>query len=446
MVGIVSDIFGLKHGKVLLSVLFALMPVSMLMSVRTMETPFVVLLFLWGLRVMQKQNGKWHSFLPVVLLPLVRPDAVAFSCILVFGACCLKRGVSWKHAVALGAGVILYLCCCKLATGTWLPYTLMAKKSNWDYRVITYNFTIASCASAVFASIGNYTSSGLYFFQLTKPAGWIDRVGLLMTVLWAAWMARLWWRNMRNANGAVLSCVFAGVIAVAGAYACGKMLFPWYLWPSYFLCYAMVAGAMFAWICKTFENGKRILMFSTLFAVFAVFAGRQLFAATIHGPNEHHHRAAVGKQLAGIAGPGDTCFLEPAGYIPFQARDVRIIDEVGLVSPVALRYMAEHGGKWWIELVRNERPEYLIQRDHILQGRVLWGACLTEDEMEWLTGNYTLAWRTPADPPSFRKRYPVYKFLGCLKNIPPFGYLSAYMDDYDALENYNILEYTGPNP
>jgi hypothetical protein len=70
--------------------------------------------------------------------------------------------------------------------------------------------------------------------------------------------------------------------------------------------------------------------------------------------------ARVASFLVGNAQPGQAVFLEPIGVIGFSA-PLRVIDEVGLVSPrVAERRLGGPG--WYTDIVEAEQPEWIVVR------------------------------------------------------------------------------------
>jgi len=74
----------------------------------------------------------------------------------------------------------------------------------------------------------------------------------------------------------------------------------------------------------------------------------------------------VANYLQHRAQPGQKVFLEPIGMVGYGA-PVRIIDEVGLVSPsVAARRM--QGPGWYADVVGRERPDWLVVRRRVVSG------------------------------------------------------------------------------
>ena len=74
--------------------------------------------------------------------------------------------------------------------------------------------------------------------------------------------------------------------------------------------------------------------------------------------------ARVADYLLAHATPGQSMFLEPIGMIGFRC-PIRVIDEVGLVSPaVAKRRL--RGPGWYADVVRAEKPDWLVVRSDVL--------------------------------------------------------------------------------
>jgi hypothetical protein len=64
--------------------------------------------------------------------------------------------------------------------------------------------------------------------------------------------------------------------------------------------------------------------------------------------------------------PGQSVFLEPIGMVGW-ANNLRVIDEIGLVSPqVATR--RKQGDGWMTDVIKSERPDWLVMRRAIVQG------------------------------------------------------------------------------
>ena len=82
--------------------------------------------------------------------------------------------------------------------------------------------------------------------------------------------------------------------------------------------------------------------------------------------------------------------LEPAGWIPYST-NLKIIDEVGLISKDFYNYLLKKEKKesivsYW----RKEKPEYLIQRNHIFRRKDSLANQINVEDYEWFTNNYQL--------------------------------------------------------
>jgi hypothetical protein len=107
------------------------------------------------------------------------------------------------------------------------------------------------------------------------------------------------------------------------------------------------------------------------------------------GVMEGVYRANIGTYIAGVSNPKDTLFLEPAGYIPFYAK-LKTIDEIGLTSPIIVKYKRESPENWWMNYVKQERPTFLVQREDFKAYRTFHGYVLTAEEIRWFNENYTM--------------------------------------------------------
>ena len=69
--------------------------------------------------------------------------------------------------------------------------------------------------------------------------------------------------------------------------------------------------------------------------------------------------------LGRSARPGDKVMLEPIGLIGYSA-PVKVVDEVGLVSPGVARRRLEGPG-WYTDVAARERPDWLVLRAGVLR-------------------------------------------------------------------------------
>ena len=83
--------------------------------------------------------------------------------------------------------------------------------------------------------------------------------------------------------------------------------------------------------------------------------------------NEYLGFAKVARFLYANAQPGQKVMLEPIGFVGFQDPLV-VVDEVGLVSPQVARRRLEGPG-WYADVAARERPDWLVVRLGVLEGR-----------------------------------------------------------------------------
>ena len=81
----------------------------------------------------------------------------------------------------------------------------------------------------------------------------------------------------------------------------------------------------------------------------------------------------IARELDRGAAPGETVLLEPLGWIGWRNYGLRMIDEVGLVTPAVSRRRAQGAG-WYADVVRDLRPDWIVVRyDLIGEGRQFGG-------------------------------------------------------------------------
>ena len=61
-----------------------------------------------------------------------------------------------------------------------------------------------------------------------------------------------------------------------------------------------------------------------------------------------------------------TVFLEPAGHVGWAGRSLRLVDEVGLITPWVAERRANGEPGWWTDVVRRERPDWIVVRAAML--------------------------------------------------------------------------------
>lgn len=344
-----------------------------------METPLLILVMAAALWAIQHQR-MLAAAVCLAMLPFVRIDAVSFALICV-GVVMLTRPKAGLMLLAgLALGVVALLEANHATFGAYLPLTAEAKQLAYAPR-----HDVASVAANVWKVFvqGSYVPGVASKFIPLPLYGLITAVYLgAMVWLGRAALARTPEGErglVRNASFLILA---AASLLVPLAYAYGGVVFPWYLWPSSVMAMLVLTAAVLStrsvWLLR---------------ALVGAVVLTNVFNIVIHlsiAAQESGYRAAIGNHLRRIAPPQATVFLEPAGYIPFFA-EIKAYDTVGLASGKVLGYRKQAGERWWISLVQQEQPTFVIERSPIhLDGVVDQGRMLSADELAWFRAHYRL--------------------------------------------------------
>lgn len=238
--------------------------------------------------------------------------------------------------------------------GTPLPQSMLAKAAVygtpgpmasrhwWDW-ALPFTFTNAMAT----------TSEGRNFFLisvLVAPAAVAGAVAL--------------WRVRRTTLAAVAA---AALVVWAGYAATGAAFFYWYF-----------ATPLFAWVLLAAVGLPKLVNGPYAYvAVALAVAGHWMYEPLLYtgrGYLEGDAYGAIGRYVAARARPGETVMLEPIGTIGWQARDQRILDEVGLVSPGVAKRRREGAG-WYADMLASKHPEWLVVRAGLVRrGEAFTGA------------------------------------------------------------------------
>lgn len=356
----------------------AMLPEGMLITYTDMEIPLQAAIFCATIFTLRRGRPTWATLIGVLLLPLVRPDAIALSFILSLLAFSFDklRGVLAFIFSLVGTSLVLVFN--RLTTGDFLTSTMRAKE------------------------IAYHPQHGLHYFLLTAKTWLITRSFLLpvetkevewtsplVTILVLAGCAAALWlmRQQAVTFRLILACLAAGTL-IPAAYMAGGVIFPWYLWTSNWLCYVVVCFAIVKFIFAS-NPRTRSLILAFLAVAWISLDGVQWLVSFNSGLQEFHYRADVGRWLRQTAQPRDTLELEPAGYIPFYA-DLRTYDEIGLVSPLVLEYRTQYGPAWYMEFLKQKHPDWLVERGYFYKHTTMDNVHLSPEDLRWFEANYSL--------------------------------------------------------
>ena len=150
------------------------------------------------------------------------------------------------------------------------------------------------------------------------------------------------------------------------------------------IAYAVAGTAGFWWYAVPWLAGvalvcaqgmpnivRRPVVAGVFAAVFLLLGWRGWAKVNAYGLSEEPMMQAA-NYLSGSKG---SIFLEPAGFIGFSAPEMRVIDEVGLITPWVAHRRATGGPGWWSDAMRKYKPDYILVRSNfLLNGQAFAGA------------------------------------------------------------------------
>jgi hypothetical protein len=137
---------------------------------------------------------------------------------------------------------------------------------------------------------------------------------------------------------------------------------------SYFFWY--FATPLFAWVLLASVGLPRLVNGPWAYvALLVAIAGHWTYEPRLYTGRAFLEGSAfgvLGDWVSSHARPGESVMLEPIGTIGWRARQQRVIDEVGLVSP-ALSARRRQGPGWYADALASQRPEWLVVRAALLR-------------------------------------------------------------------------------
>jgi hypothetical protein len=343
-----------------------------------MEIPLQVAAFCATIFTLRHGRPSWTTLAGILLLPLIRPDAIAYSLILTVLVFSLDKLYGLLSFVCSIAGELLVLVFNRLITGHFIIATMDAKE-------ITYH--PAHSLHAFLSTLNTCLMHHSYLLPV-ETKFW-DRSSPFVTLLvLGGCIVALWLARRQTILFRLLLASFAAGVLVPGAYMFGGVIFAWYFWTSNWLCYSLVSFAIVrALFAMQFPT--RTVLVALLAVAWLAMDGVQWLVSCNVGLQEYHYRADVGRWLHQVEKPDDTLELEPAGYIPFYA-GIRTYDEVGLVSPLVLNYRLQYGGAWWMEFLKQKHPDWLVERTYVYEHITMDGVHLSPEDTLWFDTHYKL--------------------------------------------------------
>jgi hypothetical protein len=366
--------------------LTACWPIALVMSYTGMETPLLALPLGASIFALARENHRTLFAVSVLLLPLIRPDAIAYGLIFCAAMFLIDRRAAAWGTVALIAGSGLFLLGTRITTGHFLPTTARAKE-------IAYHPDHGA------AAVGGRMRD-LFFghsFLLPTPTNYLIKLSpLVLIVFVAAFVLAFRYADSRRERIVLGTLAFA-TIAIPLAYAYGGVLFSWYLYPANWIAAAVTIAVLVRIASRSrFRAGAMTLLGVVWLGLVFMQWTKALAAST----QDYHYRGDIGRYLATISHGHGTLFLEPAGLIPYFS-GLRTDDEIGLVSPRVTEYTQRDPNAWWFDYVAAEHPDYIVERQSFDQYRTIEGYTLTPDQQRWFDAHYVLLRRVHYVPAAY---------------------------------------------
>ncbi len=359
------------------SALFASSSGIVPITISGMETPLLLFAMALSIRGLKKQSRLFAVGLATTIL--TRIDGLIFVLPFLVAAWLRDRRWGLREAVITGLMIAPWFVFSRLYFGTFLPLSIVAKTSVYD---------LGTFASAT-PFIDRFTPLG----EATLPERFIKTVTIVLLTV-GTWVTCRRIHHLRPL--AAYFFLYCTLFAISGG-----MIFPWYLTPATFSHDIILATGTAILILKIGERAGAKVGTISLVAMLIVIVGMNI--TILRGRLDEYRqlqgiedelRTEVGIWLKDTVQPGESVFLEPIGYIGYYAGpDVRIIDEIGIVSPPIISHR-KTGEGWYIRAIQDLNPDYIVEYTRSMEENIAEGGSSPlfreEAERDWLFANYRI--------------------------------------------------------
>ncbi len=315
---------------------FALWPRLAHMPASGLESSLVTCLLLAAVSL---AKTRWGG-LCAGLLAISRPEGAAMSLLVAWLLSARQRWV-WLGVAAIQGAFVLYY-------GQLLPSSVASKATVY----------------------GIQTLHGLYWMEWLIPgmeAHTPDGQGLApVSVLLLAGLVAIvaQWRRIAPGRSALPVLLACGLLTLFGYMMLGV---PWFFWyaptPTVAILLPVFAGLAGAGMLRWVLAPIAVFLAFSWTTVAPRVLSLQTHDATVF--------AGIGRTLReDAAGQPASVMLEPIGIVGYVS-GLRVIDEVGLVTPWVARER-EQGDGWYARVMSRDRPDYIVIRRNWLDGGVSW--------------------------------------------------------------------------
>jgi hypothetical protein len=346
-------------------------------SMSGMETP--LLLFSMALTIRGLIIRSPIFSIGLVLTVLTRIDGILFASIFLAAALSKERRWAFRQAALALVLIAPWLTFSTLYFGDILPQSMKAK-------MVVYDLGISASAGPFLERFTPFGNVGTLEFFLKALSSIVLLVGLVRAI---------------RRNYPLLPIGVFFIIYCAFFMGSGGLIFPWYLTPPTFAHDMILALGLSVLLARIEKLSRK--KFVDAITVLALCAIASLNIITIHSRTDEYReiqefeeelRVEIGSWLKDHVGPGESVFLEPVGYIGyFAGPDVRIIDEVGIISP-PITHIRRKGPGWYIKAIRKLKPDYIVQYTRSLRENIAEGGnsklFVSSKEIKWFYGHYSI--------------------------------------------------------
>lgn len=366
----------------------AINPAILKISGSGMETS-ILLLFMSLLLYSIVKDLHLLSYISLFLLPFIRVDSTGFILIVIFLLSLFKYRLGIRYFFSFFLGMITYLILNKLLTNSYIPVTILAKSITLTKDPFSLSIFIDILYKIFFSEsyfIGIYTkyfpkllyiiSSFVFFIAFFFT---IKKFRIKLPSKLSIKNLEYFLHNLLKNNLVDLILIFS-VILVPMAYATGRIVYPWYLWP-----FSVFSFALLIYFLVSYP--KYLIYFSF---ILVTLSSVSILVQMNISNQDTGFRASIGEFVEKKSKSSDVILLEPAGIIPYFA-DCKVVDVVGLASKEIIGYHQIDKTKWWINYVTKEEPTFILDRGPVHIGTTVDGAMkLNKSELNWFNSKYDL--------------------------------------------------------
>lgn len=361
--------FDRREIAIVASMVFALQPFRINVATGGMETSIFLSFILLTYDRFLIAKEQYSGFIFASLAILTRPDAlIAF--VPLFPSMLRGDRKSLWRAILLSALVITpWLVWATFRFGSPLPHSITAKAT-------TYNYPLAYAAFFILTFIGTGTL-GPYLHLTPVLASSLLVIAVLL--VGNSFLAKL--RKPILAI-TIYPIIYGTVMILVNA----PVHFPWY-YPS------LIPGLLFAllaavWYLPKLKSDTRILL-AVLLGIILVSIPALLISIHRSWPLSRESEAFYGQAceiLKPELEPMDTVLAPDIGLLGWCLSETKIIDPIGLVTPLALRFSSSLRSGELISptFIQAVRPDYIVALEQYLNPYLL--------DLPEFVSNYALFW------------------------------------------------------